>query len=252
MQLKNVEEYIKARNKNARYGNIWRSLYSGKHRVGPCIALCCKYRPQTYQEFMDAYVDDAIKNKNLPLNKRGRTIEEFKDLCVTPYFEHVKKYTNSEDLNYETFFDEAICHVIIETFDGRKHEIELEKYCEEKGYSIEYPSNEDDSKNGIDFFCCQNNEKKFMIQVKPLSFFISTRSDTISDKLNAFSKANNAIKKYGIPYYFTIYDSKGKKWCKNELNESSVLYRIKDLYQEDGSFKVGKMDDLTGCTENLT
>lgn len=252
MQLKNVEEYIKARNKNARYGNIWRNFYSGKHKVGPCVALCCKYRPQSYQEFMDVYIKDAIENSDLPLNKRGRTIEELKNICVNPYFEHVKKITNREDLDYETFFDEAICHVIIETFNGRSHERELECYCEGKGYTIEYPSNEDDSKNGIDFFCCKDNEKKFMIQVKPLSFFVSKRSDTISDRLNAFNKANNAVKKYGIPYYFTIYDSKEKKWCKNEVNESSVLYRIKDLYQEDGSFKVSRMKELTGKTANLT
>ena len=252
MVLKSNEEYALAKQKNSRFGDIWRNFYSGKNKVGPCIALCCKYRPQSYQEFMDKYIMDAIENKDAPLSKRGRTIEELKEICVNPYYEHVCKKYPDKHFDYDTFFDEVICHVIIETFDGRKREREMANHCVGKGYEIEYPSNEDDSKYGIDFFCNKEGNKMFIIQTKPLSFFTSKRNDTILDRINAFIKATNAIKKYNIPYYFTIYDSKEDKWCRNIKRGNSVLYKLSDLYQEDGSFRVSEMKELTGTTAVLT
>ena len=88
-------------------------------------------------------------------------------------------------------------------------------------------SDRDDRELGVDAKL-KKNGKLLLVQIKPISFFLSNRYDCIRDRKDAFRKMNKALNEYkDASYYFSIYNKEEKKWYANK--NGKIAHRIEDL-----------------------
>ena len=102
--------------------------------------------------------------------------------------ESVKKNAVDDSFTLEEFFDDIVCHVIIETFDGHQAEKELMNVLTRYGYDVEETEGDMDAEYGVDLIVRKNGEFKEFIQVKPLSTFVRTNPSLIEDRSHFFMK----------------------------------------------------------------
>lgn len=218
--------------KNSHISSIWRDNFSGSNHVGNCTNLYSKLRPVSYEDFYRKYIEYAEKNKFLRISQRGLTYDELLDLAKSYKQKSENKTLISNDLS--VYFYDALCHVIVETFDGQKKERDFIKFLTSLGYKCSHFDGKTDATYGVDIRVERDDGRVSAIQIKPISFFKSNREDVQKDRINLCYKYENTLRDLGIKTYYAIYqkkrDSNEIDWIKNG---KGYRFRINELFNYD-------------------
>lgn len=256
MILKSVEYYQNLKKRLAKYNQIYKDNIAPKPYVGDNSKLYAKLKPISYQDFFDKYTTYLPTPNYIPKNLKGdkeygRSIEHLQMLAG-----RYKELVNDDTFTLEEFFDDIICHVIIETFDGHKPEKELVKILSEKGYDVEETSGVMDSEYGVDLIVKKDGVVKEYIQVKPISTFLGNKNISLkNDRANFFNKQyllDEFVKQHPhLPkrdIIFMIYDynhlhNTGEvRWC---YKDGKVKFKLNELCLTNGETKVKFSDFIS-------
>lgn len=235
--LFNNEECLKAKallGKNNVISTIWHDYFAPSNRIGNCTNLYRKLKPESCEDFYKKYLEYAENNQTLPISQRGLTYDELSSLAER-YKKTVEDKTN---LSYEisTYFYDALCHIIVETWDGQANERDFISYLKGLGYNCSKFDGAVDAKYGVDIKVERGDGRVSAIQIKPISFFKSNRSDVQSDRINLCQKYEEALNDMGIKTYYAIYvkdrETGDITWVKNN---GMYRFRIGELFNYDPS-----------------
>ena len=231
----NREKTIKAKEKIGKedlISEIWRRQFAPSNKIGNCTNLFRIHNPKDENEFCDKYFQYAEKNRHLSISKRGLTYDEFVNL-VNDYMTKGNA-VSGKTFDYDVYSNYALCHIITETYDGKKLEIEFKKFLEQLGYKCDYFEGTIDAKYGVDIKVTRGDNKISAIQIKPISFFKSKRIDVYKDRIGLVHKYHNFLNDYGYKTYYAIYykDKKTGKvfWVKNG---NGYRFKINELFTYD-------------------
>jgi len=218
--------------KYAKISQIYRDNFSPSNVIGNCTNLYRKLQPKDDKDFCDKYFKYASENKSLPIRDRGLTYEEY-EATVKRYME-LANACDEETFEYEDYFYDLLCHIITETYDGQQNEREFREFLTKLGYECDYFDGKIDAYYGLDIKVTRNDGKLSAIQIKPISFFKSTRTDVHRDRINLVAKYYNALNDLGIKTYYAIY-YKDKKtntilWLKNG---NGYRFKLNELFSYD-------------------
>lgn len=198
--------------------NAWYGL-NQTYRWGCCTYLYKKYgRPDNYQSFYDNYVTDIT----------GETPQTYgrPEDYIYDYAEALKE-RSGEDYPTMDYYNYIVKKLIVDTLDGAQKENEAAQYIIEHGFTIEEPTYKEDKDYGIDLKCYNDGILKFIIQVKPHTFFIgNSNNGLINDRRSALIKEKKCNQDYGVPVYYMIYDKSTGEWIENN---GHTAHRLKDL-----------------------
>ena len=231
----NEGECIKAKGllgKNGIASKIWHNYFAPSTKIGNCTNLYRTLKPENCKDFFNKYIKYAEENADLPIKERGLNYEELFSLAVR-YKKAVEDKTN---LSYEvdTYFNDALCHIIVETWQGQQIEGDFIHFLESLGYNCSKFDGTIDATYGVDIKVTRDDGKVSAIQIKPISFFKSNRGDVQSDRIALCEKYEEAYKKFGFKTYYAIYikdNVTGEvKWVKNG---NGFRFRINELFNYD-------------------
>jgi hypothetical protein len=217
---------------NATISRIWRQYFAPSNRIGNMTTLYRKLKPSDPTDFYNKYIDYAQKNRSSSIKNRGLTYNELVKLAEK-YREFVEEKMGIT-YDFETFFYDALCHIILETWDGQQNERDFKAYLKALGYECSEFKGSIDGEYGLDIKVTRNDGKISAIQIKPISFFVSWRDDVQLDRINFCRKYEKALNDLGIKTYYAIY-VKDKKtdnvlWVKNG---NMFRFRINELFDYD-------------------
>lgn len=228
VKWKGIEHYVSLKKKwnDDKYGKHWQRKYSGKPSVGAMVWLCDTWKPNSYEEFYEMYITRYDGSDRL---HRGRSLEELEEIAY-----NWQKDSNDFETPLSEYFDAIILHTVVETYVGTDFEKKAVKCLEEHGFEAIHGTDEEDSLMNIDYKIYKDNELKYFLQVKPISFIVSDRAHTFKDRVNAFEKHSIGNEKYpGIPYYYLIYDGYRNKWVYNP-DKKRCLFKYEELVRKNG------------------
>ena len=245
------DKCINAKNilgKNSLISTIWRKDFAPSNKIGNCTNLYRILKPNDCCDFYQKYITYGSEHHSLPISKRGLTYDELISLSEK-YKEEVESRI---DLSYDLsmYFYDAVCHIIVETWDGQQTERDFMEFLNRLGYSCSKFDGSIDSEYGVDIKVTRNDGRVSAIQIKPISFFISNRSDVQSDRINLCRKYEQAFNRFGFKTYYAIYvrDKRTNDitWVKNG---NGYRFRINELFEYDpndieGSFKRLKLPEV--------
>lgn len=221
---------LKSKWNKDQYGIPWQIHYAGKPSVGAMVHLCNEWKPESYEHFFNLYINDKTQTTDPTL--RGRSLDELEDIAI-----RWQKDSGDYETPLSEYFDAIILHTIIETYVGVDFEKKAISCLEENGYRVEHGDNNEDSEMNIDFKVFKDGKLKALIQVKPLSFIMSNRGHTKSDRLNVFEKHKKGHKKYpGVPYCYLIYDASTIQWLYNN-DKGRCIFDYEELVDRFGNPK---------------
>lgn len=230
------EETLKAKGILGKYdiiSEIWRRRFAPSPEIGNCTNLFRKVKPKSYEDFCVKYFEYAEQNKNLPIKERGLTYDEFMSLAND--YRTASNIVLKKEHPIELYINDALCHIITETYDGKLQEVKFMEYLESNGFKCEYFEGNIDATYGVDIkVTSPNNGKVFAIQIKPLSFFKSTRSDVHKDRIGMIEKYHKCINDLGIKTYYVIYSKDRNNgaisWIKNK-NNGGYKFKLNELFE---------------------
>lgn len=203
---------------------IWYGLNS-TYNFGCCTYLYKKYDcPTTYQAFYDAYTTDCTANYG---KTNGRTPE----YILKQAYILSKRDNNSYPI--KDYYDYIVKKLIIDTMDGSKRELEVKELFEKHGYTCTEPTFEQDTKEGVDKFLYKDGVLKYIIQVKPHTFFIGNyKQDLINDRLSALKKEQICKQKYNVPVIYIVYNKNTGDYERNE--RGGIGWKLTTLIDSNG------------------
>lgn len=249
--IKSNEYYEINKNKlNPKYNLIYKEKYAPKSNIGDCSYLYKIFKPISYEDFLNQYMNCPCDNFSFKTHKGndkcGRSREQLKFLAEC-YYNDIKKEFPNDDVTVQECLDNLINHIIIETYDG--HGVERYFVNLIRGWSQHYIVEECDGKYdselGIDFIIRRDDDENFVryMQIKPNSFFYYTRKHKalIDDRKNAFLKELklNEIDENGTIEYL-IYDKdeySKSKTVKIATREGKKTFRLSDIVDANGQPK---------------
>lgn len=227
----NEDECRKAKEtlrKNNANNMVWRNRFAPSRFIGNCSRLYHMHDPLNYADFLNKYLLYSNEYRySLNVAERGLTEDELIALAWR-YKEECEARTGEEH-GVETYLNDALCHIIVETFDGMGKERNFKNYLISKGYRILRDDSYDDTVMGIDIKA-ENGYRKLYIQIKPLSFFTAERPDTQRDRVSLVRKHEKTLEKYGVETLYAIYDYRTGNWV---MNGNGYCHRIGDLFSYD-------------------
>lgn len=220
--------------RNEKIMKIWNDNFAPAKSIGKCSTLISKLQPETCEEFFYSYVKYAQNNSDQPIKDRGLTVEELHELAKK--YKSMSEYQcPSLDFDENTYLFDAICHIIVETFDGRSKERDIIRRLKELGFDVEVAGDDFDRMYGIDIICKKNGKIVMGIQVKPHTFLTSSRKDVGEDRKRLYQKYIKTKNELGIETYYVVYDSSSKDvvhWLTN-IN-GKICFKINDLFEKNG------------------
>lgn len=207
--------------------NAWYGMNS-TNNFGCCTYLYKKYNePQTYQAFYDNYVNDISGYK-------PQTYGRSEDYL---YQEAEKlKERSGEDYPIEDYYNYIVKKLIVDTYDGCNREKCAAQYIENHGFIVKEPTIQEDKDFGIDLKCYKGETLKFLVQIKPNTFFMgNSNRGLLSDRKSALQKEEICNEKYGVPVFYILYDKNTGEWIKN--NNGSIAHKLSDLLWDSGFTK---------------
>lgn len=241
---------------------IWRDSFAGSNSIGNCDELCQLIvgafmdnygKMPTDQEYLDAQIEYAESRKDdFKVNSRGLTENEWWRLAER-YRNAIKKQEPTFPYGVEDCLYAAIYHAVSQTMDGKRAEKELidNLILGKTHKDVEYPSGADDALYGIDFFAYFGSpNKKYGVQVKPISFYKGKKLDGKKDIENLVEKYFAANEHFGlVGMLYAIYETRRdntNEWFYKEVNgRKKFLFTIDELYDVDtktlNCFVGGKM-----------
>ena len=259
--LKPLDYYEKNKVKfNRKYNSKWK-LIAGPDYIGNCSYLFREFIKEwkenhptenpDYTDFGHFYMSKTEPSrKDSSLCRKGgtnygRSVDELLHLA-----EYYKVLCNDDTLTIEEYFDDIVCHAVIETFNGQMREILLRDSYENRGYTVERTYGKWDKRFGVD--CIIKNKQGNIvdyIQCKPITTFIGSHNRSlIEDRKRFFDQERDKkieCENLGYPYKLTkfiLYDGKYPgQWCKIGNKKSFLL---EELIQKDG-LPLHTADDFT-------
>lgn len=224
-KFKGVEHYrnLKRRFNQNDVNNSYNKTYKLPEYIGYCMRIFERLAPESYEDAFEKYTNSGYDTDFDSLN-RGRTKEELIAIA--------KKWMEEcpdSMLSLEDFYDGLILHIVVETYDGYVREKQVKDALKQAGATIETVTGDEDSRMAIDIKA-ELNGNTFLVQVKPVSFFIGGMSNkALNDDRKALSKKERrAREKYGTNTYFRylLYDSFNTgEWIVNtSCNKCSFSY----------------------------
>ena len=194
---------------------------------GCCTYLYKKYGyPDTYEDFYKTYIKDTSFNDK----EHGRN-EEY--IYKMAYMLYVK---DDERFNIEDYYSYIIKKLIYDTLNGCKQESKVNDLLKRKGLRTESPTINEDLKYGIDIKVYEKDKLLYMIQVKPNTFFIGNRNQSlINDRKLALEKEQKTKQQFGVNTYYIIYNKNDNNFIFNKGKYLS--HRLEDLINTDGTTK---------------
>lgn len=211
---------------NNKLKNKWYIL-NGTKNVGCMTYLYKKYNnPKTYQQFYEAYITDKYNKKNPETCGRN---EEY----LNKVARKLMNLDNNEE-QFSVYYNYIIQKLIIDTYDGLQKENQIKQKLINKGYTCVEPTYYEDVKLSIDFKVYKDNNLYCLVQIKPLSFFLGNRNQSlIQDRIKAIKKEKKAEQQFKVPLVYIIY--KDDKLIKN--NKGNIAHRLLNLINLDGTIK---------------
>ncbi len=197
------------------------------NNFGCCTYLYKKYGyPDSYEDFYKEYVKDTSFNDK----EHGRN-EEY--IYRMAYMLFIK---DDERFNIEDYYSYIIKKLIYDTLNGCKQESKVNDLIKRKGLRTESPTINEDLKYGIDIKVYEKDKLLYMIQVKPNTFFIGNKNQSlINDRKLALEKERKTKEQYGVNTYYIIYNKTDGQFI---LNKGKYLsHRLGDLINNDGTTK---------------
>jgi len=233
--LFNKEECLNSKallGKNSIISTIWRNYFAPSNRIGNCTNLYRVLKPESCEDFYNKYIEYGRLHSELPISKKGLSYDELFSLA-----ERYKKIVEEKiKVNYDVsvYFYDALCHIIVETWDGQQNERDFIKFLTNLGYKCSKFDGKIDAEYGVDIKVTRGDGRISAIQIKPISFFKSNRSDVQSDRINLCKKYEDAYKNLGFKTYYAIYvkdKATGEiTWVKNG---NGYRFRINELFNYD-------------------
>lgn len=230
----NRENTVKAKNtlrKDDKISTIWKRFYAPSNIIGNCTNLYRLHKPISEEDFFNKYIQYALEHKDLPISKRGLSEEELINLA-NDYMQRGNAVSKKPH-QFDTYLNDMICHIITETYDGKIQEINFTKFLESLGYKCDYFEGSIDGKYGLDIKVTKSDGKLSAIQIKPISFFTSTRSDVQADRINLCVKYEKTLSEQKFKTYYAIYKKDSNNnilWVKNK---DGFRFRIEELFSYD-------------------
>ena len=229
----NREEATRCRDLQNRYPSlkmIYKHYIAPRKSIGACSYLYKIHKPSSDVEFFEKYLDYGWKKRDvIPVEERGLSEEELIEKA-NEFMERGNKVI-STPLDFETYLNALICHIITETFDGKIREEQIMEYMRNLGYECTFCTDDLDALYNIDIKVSKNGVDKFAVQVKPLSFFMGATKDCVADKKKACVAYEAVLKDFGLKTYYAIYDSKKQRWLYNK--EGKIAFNLRDLFKYD-------------------
>lgn len=176
----------------------WESV-AGRTYVGGCSAIFQKYKPNTIEEFIEAYTNDYDRNynfeKHIGSKNLGRSEEQLMDVAKLLYN---KVSRRDKTITLDLCFDAIVNYVLIATYLGHIAERTVaEKLISYGKYDIEETYDDIDAVYGVDIIVKDKTSKKVIsyIQVKPLSSFYHEKYRTRRWVKDYYEKQNKLNKK---------------------------------------------------------
>lgn len=220
--------------KNEEIRKIWKTFYAPSTSIGNCSNLFKILNPRNEEDFFNNYFQYAQEHKELSIWKRGLTYDEFA-MTVNDYMKKGNEVSKYEEYGYDIYFNDMLCHIITETYDGKQRELSIIKYLENKmGCKCSFYDGKIDATYGVDIRC-QRDGIEQAIQVKPISFFLSPKKDVHEDRVKLIEKHQMFKNDYGIKTYYVIYKTDAKyeetKWKLND--KGGMKFSLPDLFDYD-------------------
>lgn len=208
----------------------WKDAWYGlnqTYRWGCVAYLYKKYgRPDNYQAFYDYYVTDIT-------GEAPQTYGRSEDY-IYEYAEALKEKSGE---NYPTmdYYNYIVKKLIVDTLDGAQKENEAAQFIKEQGYTLEEPTYLEDKDLGIDLKAYKDGKLKFMVQVKPHTFFLGNNNKgLLNDRNKAVVKEKSAKKIYGVPVYYMVYNKRTGDWITHNGHKA---LKLNDLLNNVVNFK---------------
>lgn len=236
----NRAKCVEAKNKlggDSNIMSIWRKCFAPSNHVGNCTNLYRKLNPTSCDDFYRKYVEYAKEHSNLPISQRGLSENELMEMARR-YKNRCEENGTSISATETDYLNDALCHIIVETWDGQHTEREFVDFLENtlpQGYKCSTFEGSMDGKYGVDIKVTRSDGKVSAIQIKPISFFVSNRADVQRDRVRLCEKYISAISDHSIKTYYAIYRRDKKtgdvEWMVN--TDGRFRFKVDDLFEFD-------------------
>lgn len=215
-------------------GYVWKRFFAPSPKIGNCTNLYRKLSPTSCEDFYDKYTRYAEEHPQMPICNRGLSVAELMRLAED--YKHKSELNGTPPIyNVDTYLNDALCHIITETWDGQTNEREFMLFletCLPVGYKCSKFSGEIDAKYGLDIKVTRDDGRVSAIQIKPITFFKSNRPDVQADRVSLCEKYISAISDLSITTYYAIYElnkyTGEVKWLKN--TDGRFRFKIDNLF----------------------
>lgn len=184
---------------------VWGKEFSPSRSIGKCTFLFKTLSPDSYDDFFTKYIKYAEEHKCRPIKERGLTEEEL--IKCSEKYKALAEECCGDEFPVEDYLYDALCHIIVETFDGMNSERVALEYLKGLGINAEYSNYVYDSEYGIDIVVKNGYDILYGVQVKPETFLTSNRADVKEDRELLVKKKDKALAK-GIKTYYMVYRKK--------------------------------------------
>lgn len=181
---------------------VWGREFSPSRSIGKCTFLFRTLLPESYDDFFAKYVKYAEEHNGYPIKDRGLTEEEL--IKCSEKYKKLAEENCGDKFPVDDYLYDALCHIIVETFDGMGNERLALEYMKGLGINAEYASYAYDSEYGIDIVAKDGDRILYGVQVKPESFLTSNRADVRTDRWLLVKKKDKALSD-GIKTYYMVY-----------------------------------------------
>lgn len=226
----NKKDFKKTNRISRKYNTQWKK-FACRNSIGDCSKLFQRLRPTSYYDFYVKYTKDGEETAS---NRKemlyyGRTEDEIR-IIAEKYREACRDYTYP----LEDYIKNVYMHTIIETYDGQVKEEQLNEMLTRLGYTYEKPEGDEDAKYGIDFKVFKNGKLSFVLQVKPISFFLGwSNQSLIEDRIGAFKKEQLVRECFNVSTYYMVYkidDDGNVQWLSEN---GKMCFELKRLCNKD-------------------
>lgn len=195
-------EFKKTNRISYKYNKVWLGLTKRKF-LGACADIYQRLQPKDYYDFYVKYTEDGDRTKD---NREenldcGRSEEEIVEVAKL-----YQKLCNDNTYPLSEYIMNIYHHVIVETFNGQMREQSVGLYLNKNGYTFEKPTKDEDSRLGIDFKVYKDNNLKFALQVKPITFLKSNSNvGLVKTRFDTFRKIDYVKQNYNVNTYYMFY-----------------------------------------------
>lgn len=215
--------------KNGVISKIWHDTFAPSNRIGNCTNLYRKHKPVSHRDFYEKYISYATSHPEERINDRGLSYEEL--LSLAERYKKTSEERTGVSYDLSTYFYDAVCHIIVETWNGQRLEREFMQFLRMLGYECGKFDGRIDAEYGVDIKVTRSDGRISAIQIKPISFFKSNRWDVQRDRISLCKKYEAAKENLGIKTYYAVYakdkETGDVKWIKNG---DGYRFRINELF----------------------